>query len=60
MDGPRDYHTKWNKLDKDKYIMLLIYEILKKKQVNLHTKQIDNTDIKTNIVTKGGGVRDKF
>ena len=19
MDGPRDYHTKWNKSDKDKY-----------------------------------------
>ena len=22
MDGPRDYHTKWNKPDKDKYHML--------------------------------------
>ena len=20
--GPRDYHTKWNKLDKDKYYMM--------------------------------------
>ena len=22
MDGPRDYHTKWNKSDKDKYHMI--------------------------------------
>ena len=22
MDGPRDYHTKWSKLDKDKYHMV--------------------------------------
>ena len=24
MDGPRDYHTKWNKPEKDKYMILLI------------------------------------
>ena len=24
MDGPRDYHTKWSKPDKDKYHMSLI------------------------------------
>ena len=22
MDGPRDYHTKWSKSDKDKYFMI--------------------------------------
>ena len=31
MDGPRDYHTKWKKLDKDKYRMIsVIYGIFKK------------------------------
>ena len=32
MDGPRDYHTKWSKPDKDnyRYMILLIYGILKK------------------------------
>ena len=39
MDGPRDYHTKWNKSDKDKYVAHMWNS--KKKQVNLHTKQID-------------------
>ena len=24
MDGPRDYHTKWSKTEKDKYIIPLI------------------------------------
>ena len=24
MDGPRDYHTKWSKPDKDKYHMILL------------------------------------
>ena len=24
MDGPRDYHTEWSKLDKDKYHMILL------------------------------------
>ena len=31
MDKPRDYHTKWKKLDKDKYRMIsVIYGIFKK------------------------------
>ena len=30
MDGPRDYHTKWSKSEKDKYHMIpLIRGILK-------------------------------
>ena len=24
MDGPRDYHTKWSKSDKDKYHMIAL------------------------------------
>ena len=24
IDGPRDYHTKWSNLDKDKYHMILL------------------------------------
>ena len=32
MGGPGDYHTKWSKPEKDKYIILLISEILKKKK----------------------------
>ena len=41
LGGPGDYHTKWSKPEKDKYIILLIGEILKKKkiQMNLFTKQ---------------------
>ena len=35
MEGPRDYHTKWNKPEKDKYHRtLLIFGILKKKDTN--------------------------
>ena len=29
MDGPRDYHTKWSKSDKDKYMISLIPGIWK-------------------------------
>ena len=34
MDGPRDYHTKWNKADKDKYIKPLPCGILKSTDTN--------------------------
>ena len=30
MDGPRDYHTKWSKSDKDKYHMILLFVESKK------------------------------
>ena len=41
MDEPRDYHTKWSKIKKDKYHMIsLICGISKKMiQMNLFTKQ---------------------
>ena len=32
MDVPRDYHTKWSKPGKDKYMILLTCGILKKRQ----------------------------
>ena len=37
MDGPRDYHTKWSKTEKDKYHLYV--ESKKKIQMNLFTKQ---------------------
>ena len=30
MDGPREYHTKWSKLEKDIYYMLSLYVKSKK------------------------------
>ena len=35
MDGPRDYHTKWSKSDKDKYDIISLKMI----QINLLAKQ---------------------
>ena len=40
MDGPRDYHTKWNKPEKDKYhIILLICGIEENDDTNALIKQ---------------------
>ena len=40
MGGPRDYHTKWNKLEKDIYHMIsLICAISNITQMNLSMKQ---------------------
>ena len=30
MDGPRDYHTKWSKPDKDKYDITYMWSLKKK------------------------------
>ena len=40
MDGPGDGHTKWNKSDKDKYDIVDMQNLKKKKmiQMNLFTK----------------------
>ena len=56
MDGPRDYHTKRKKSDKDKYHMIsFMCRILKKNiQMNLFIKQ------NKLMVTKGERGRDKF
>ena len=39
MDGPRDYHTKSSKLDRDKYDVAYMWNLKKKKETNLFTKQ---------------------
>ena len=43
MDGPRDYHTKWNKQDRDKYYIISLicgyYMSQKRTKMNLFTKQ---------------------
>ena len=40
MDGPQDYHTKWNKPEKDKYYMIpLICEIKNMIRIDLFIKQ---------------------
>ena len=38
MDGPRDYHTRWSKSDRERQIFHLYVES-KKIQMNLFTKQ---------------------
>ena len=41
MDGPKDYHTKWSKSDKDKQILWYHLYVESKKiiKMNLHKKQ---------------------
>ena len=40
MDGPRDYHTKWSKSDKERQVLYDINKKSKKKiQMNLFIKQ---------------------
>ena len=42
MDGPRDYHTKWSKPDREKqisYDITYMWDLKKKLQINLFTKQ---------------------
>ena len=66
MDGPRDYHTKWSKPDKDKYHMIYdihhFYVESKKKWYKWTYIQNRNrpTDIENKLmVTKGergGGI----
>ena len=54
MDRPRDYHTKWSKSDKDKYMIHLYVESKQMIQMNLFTKQKHILrHRKKNIVTKG-------
>ena len=36
MDGPRDYHTKQNKSDKDKYHMIFTYNVESKKMIQMN------------------------
>ena len=62
MEGPRDYHSKWSKPDKDKYHMICLYVELTKKREKWTYLQNRNrpTDIENKfMVTKGerwGGI----
>ena len=63
MEGPRDYHTKWSKSDKDKYHMIsLICGILKMMQTNLFRKQKQTHSHKkqTSGYQRNQRARDKF
>ena len=56
MDGPRDYHTKWSKPDKDKYhVISLIHGILKKWYKWTYIQNRNRfSDIENNLmITKG-------
>ena len=57
MDGPRDYHTKWSKPDKEKYIVSLICGIFKKWYEWTYIQNRNRpTDIENKLmVTKRGG-----
>ena len=53
MDGPRDYHTKWTKPGKGKYMILFLYSTLKKTQTYSQNRT-RLTDIENKLtVTKG-------
>ena len=63
-DGPRDYHTKWSKSDKDKYDITYMWN-LKKNGTNelIYKTETDPQTLKTNLRLpkgKGGGGRDKL
>jgi len=47
-DGPRDYHPKWSKLDKDKYHITYMWDL--KNDTN---ELIYKTEIDKPMVTKG-------
>ena len=55
MNGPRDYHTKQSKSDKDKYYMIFLIHGIKEKttQINIYTNRNRPTDIENKLtVTK--------
>ena len=58
MEGPRDYHTKWNQQEKDKYMMSLICRIY----LHFVNELIYKTekDRKQTYGCQRGGGRDKF
>ena len=51
MNGPRDYHTKWSKPDKDKYHIYHLYAESKKNDTNelIYKIEIDSQTQKTNL-----------
>ena len=58
MDGPRDFHTKWRKSDKDRQILYdIAYMWNLKNDTNelIHRTDIDSRHKKQTMVTKGEG-----
>ena len=55
MDGPRDYHTKWSKSDKDKY-HLISQNLIKNDTNGLIYKIETVTDLKIKHVYQSGDV----
>ena len=62
MDGPRDYHTKWSKLEEHKYETISMWKLIKMIQKELIYQTNTYFEIKL-MVTKGENVgegRDKL
>ena len=63
MDRPRNYHTKWNKLEKESWYYSYVESNLKKNKL-IYKTEIDLQISKTNMVMKGetlvGGINQKF
>ena len=61
MDGPRDYHIKWNKSDRERQIWYHLYvKSLRKGYKCTYKTEIDSDIESKFMVTKGGGERDKL
>ena len=66
MDGPREYHPKWSKSERERQILSdkisLIHRIYKLIQMNLYTKQkqTHRHGKQTGYQRGKGGGRDKF
>jgi len=65
MDGPRDYHTKWSKSDRERQIYYIthMWNLIFKNDKNqlMYKTERDLQILKTNMVTKGErwGMEDK-
>ena len=56
MDGPRDYHTKWGKSNRERQIYDITYMLHLKYiyiYVLIYKTKTDSQTSKTNMVTKG-------
>ena len=58
MDGPRDYHTKWNQTEEDKYRVTPHVEHLKYDTKELICKTETDSDIQTCRCQRGGDTGD--
>ena len=58
LDGPKDYHTKWNKKEKDRYHMISLICRIQKNDTNelIYKTKTDSQTLKTNLwLPKGKG-----